>query len=122
MLSRYWGQSVVFAALVPLLLAADTVAQLAVIAFVVGLGIAPSLITGFGLVQTLIPVAALTEGLAWLVTGLNVGYGTLAALVGGVADRHGAHIAFWLPIGAGLFVAVAATALALRLRRRVAIP
>ena len=122
MLSRYWGQSVVFAALVPLLLAADTVAQLAVIAFVVGLGIAPSLITGFGLVQTLIPVAALTEGLAWLVTGLNVGYGTLAALVGGLADRHGAHIAFWLPIGAGLFVAVAATALALRLRRRVAIP
>jgi hypothetical protein len=69
-----------------------------------------------------VPVAALTEGLAWLVTGLNVGYGTLAALVGGVADRHGAHIAFWLPIGAGLFVAVAATALALRLRRRVAIP
>ena len=122
MLSRYWGQSVVFAALVPLLLAADTVAQLAVIAFVVGLGIAPSLITGFGLVQTLVPVAALTEGLAWLVTGLNVGYGTLAALVGGVADRHGAHNAFWLPIGAGLFVAGAATALALRLRRRVAIP
>jgi hypothetical protein len=122
MLSRYWGQSVVFAALIPLLLAADTVAQLAVIAFVVGLGIAPSLITGFGLVQTLVPVAALTEGLAWLVTGLNVGYGTLAALVGGMADRHGAHDAFWLPIGAGLFVALAATALALRLRRSVATP
>jgi MFS family permease len=122
MLSRYWGQSVVFAALIPLLLAADTVAQLAVIAFVVGLGIAPSLITGFGLVQTLVPVAALTEGLAWLVTGLNVGYGTLAALVGTVADRHGAHNAFWLPVGAGLFVAGAATALALRLRHRVAVP
>jgi hypothetical protein len=122
MLTRYWGQSVLFTALIPLLLAADTVAQLAVIGFVVGLGIAPSLITGFGLVETLVPVAGLTEGLAWLVTGLNVGYGTLAALVGGVADRHGAHDAFWLPIGAGLFVAVAATALALRLRRRVAVP
>jgi MFS family permease len=122
MLSRYWGQSVLFAALIPLLLAADTVAQLAAIAFVAGLGIAPSLITGFGLVQTLVPVAALTEGLAWLVTGLNLGYGTLAALVGGVADRHGAHQAFWLPICAGLFVAAAATALALRLRRPVAVP
>jgi hypothetical protein len=122
MLSRYWGQSVLFAALIPLLLAAGTVAELAVIAFIVGLGIAPSLITGFGLVQTLVPIAALTEGLAWLVTGLNVGYGTLAALVGGVADRLGAHDAFWLPIGAGLFVAVAATALALRLRRPVAVP
>jgi hypothetical protein len=122
MLARYWGQSVLFAALIPLLLAAGTVAELAVIAFIVGLGIAPCLITGFGLVQTLVPVTALTEGLAWLVTGLNVGYGTLAALVGGVADRHGAHHAFWLPIGAGLSVAMAATALALRLRPRVAVP
>ena len=120
MLSRYWGQSVVFAALIPLLLVAETVGQLAVIAFIVGLGIAPSLITGFGLVQTLVPVATLTEGLAWLVTGLNVGYGTLAGLVGGVADRRSAHDAFWVPIGAGVFVAVAATALALRLRRPVA--
>jgi MFS family permease len=122
MLSRYWGQSLLFAALIPLLLAADTVAQLAVIAFIVGLGIAPSLITGFGLVQTLVPIATLTEGLAWLVTGLNVGYGAVAALVGGVADRHGAHDAFWVPIGAGLFVALAATALALRLRPRVTAP
>jgi hypothetical protein len=51
-----------------------------------------------------------------------LGYGTLAALVGGVADRHGVHQGFWLPIGVGLFVAAPATALALRLRRPVAVP
>jgi MFS family permease len=115
--ARYCLQSVLFAALIPLLLAADSVPQLAVIAFVVGLGIAPTLITSFGMVEQLVPPRGLTEGLAWLNTGLNVGYGLLAAVVGAVADRHGAHLAFWVSVGAGLFTATAAAALTLWLGR-----
>ena len=115
MLRRYWLQSVLFGALIPLFLAAGGVAELQLIAFVAGLGIAPSLITGFGLVETLVPTRMLTEGLAWLLSGLNVGYGVLASTVGGIADRHGAHDAFWLGIAMGAFVALCATALAFRL-------
>ena len=37
------------------------------------------------------PAPSLTEGLAWVITGLNVGYGAGAALVGGIADAHGAR-------------------------------
>jgi MFS family permease len=109
LLSRYWVHAIVFAALIPLLLLASTVGQLSGLGFLVGLGIAPSLITGFGLVETLVPGRTLTEGLAWLTTGLNIGYGTLASVVGRLADRHGAH------------EALAATLLVVRLHRRVAV-
>jgi MFS family permease len=117
LLRRYWLHSVIFAALVPLFLSAGSMAQLYPIAFVAGLGISPTLITGFAMVEELVPPRGLTEGLAWTTTGLNVGYGALAAVVGGIADRHGAHVAFFVPVASGVVVAVATSLLVLRLRR-----
>ncbi|MGI8881688.1 MAG: MFS transporter [Jatrophihabitans sp.] len=114
---RYWLHALVFAALIPLLLVAGSVDVLYAIAVVVGLGIAPTLITGFGMVEQLMPARGLTEGLAWVTTGLNVGYGSLAAVVGAIADRHGAHNAFYVSVGAGVFVATGTTVLLLSLRR-----
>jgi MFS family permease len=99
-------QSLLFAALPCVLLGAVNVPVLAVCAFVLGLGIAPTLITAFGLVQQIVPTRALTEGLSWVSTGLNVGYGAGAALVGGIADQHGARNAFLLVIGSGLTVGI----------------
>ncbi|HEX2901989.1 MAG TPA: MFS transporter, partial [Jatrophihabitans sp.] len=92
LLHRYVSCAVAFGVLPLLYLLARTPAQLAVCTFFVGLGIAPTLIGGFGLVDAIVPVASLTEGLAWIGTGLSVGYGAGAALVGGIADRHGAHV------------------------------
>jgi MFS family permease len=103
---RFRIQALVFALLPCVLLAAVNVPALAVCAFVLGIGIAPTLITAFGLVQQIVPTRALTEGLSWLSTGLNVGYGAGAALVGGIADQHGARNAFLLVIGAGVIVGV----------------
>ncbi len=105
-LPRFRLQSIVFAILPFALLAAVNVPVLAVCGFVLGLGIAPTLITAFGLIQQIVPARALTEGLSWVSTGLNVGYGAGAALVGGIADRHGARTAFLVVIGAGLTVGV----------------
>lgn len=107
-LVRYRLQALVFGALPWLFLLATNVPVLAVLAFVAGLGTAPTLITMFSLIERHVPGAALTEGLSWLITGINVGYGVGAAVVGGIADAHGATTAFWVPIGAG--VAMAATA------------
>lgn len=119
---RFCLQAAVFAVLLPLLLLARTVPALAVLAFVTGLGIAPTLITGFGLIDRLVPAASLTEGLSWMTTGLNFGYGVGAAVVGAVADRHGAHTAFLAPVAAGAVLLLAANAVRLRLRpvRRLA--
>ena len=83
MLNRFRRQSLMFAVLPLLFLAAVNIPVLAVLAFVVGLGIAPTLITSFGLVEQIVPGGALTEGMAWLTTGLSIGYGAAAALVGG---------------------------------------
>jgi MFS family permease len=84
--------------------------------FFIGLGIAPTLIGCFSLVDQIVPARSLTEGLTWVITGLSVGYGAGAALVGGIADRHGAHAAFLVPICCALAAAGFAMALAVRLR------
>jgi len=114
-LRRFRWQSQGFALLPILLLAATSVPVLAVCAFVFGLGVAPALITMFGLVQQIVPARAITEGLSWIGVGLNVGYGAGAALVGGIADAHGARTAFLVVVGSALPVGV--VGLLLRVRR-----
>ncbi|SHG51473.1 Predicted arabinose efflux permease, MFS family [Jatrophihabitans endophyticus] len=116
LLDRFRLQAVVLGVLPPVFLLATNVGVLAACAYVVGAGIAPTLTTAFGLVEQLVPAAALTEGLAWLVTGLSVGYGAGASLVGGVADAHGARWAFLVTVGAGLAMTALAVALHARLR------
>ena len=116
MVARFRRQALVFGALPLVYLLVVNVPLLVAAGFVLGLGVAPSLITSFGLVQQLVPARALTEGLSWINTGLSVGYGAGAALVGGIADRHGARTAFLVVIAAGIFVALLAIATYRRLR------
>lgn len=119
LLDRFRRQSLLFAVLPLLFLAAVDIPVLAVLAFVVGLGIAPTLITSFSLIEQIVPSGALTEALAWLTTGLSIGYGFAAAIVGRLADAYGARLAFTVTIGSGLFVGALALALYARLRERV---
>jgi MFS family permease len=114
-LQRYRLQAAIFGLLPVIFFAATNVGVLAVCAFVVGLGISPTLITAFGLVEQLVPGAALTEGLAWVITGLNLGYGLGSAVVGAIADAHGARVAFSVTVGSGLAMGVLATVLYRRL-------
>jgi MFS family permease len=118
LLRRFVVQSLIFATLPVLFLAAVNIPVLAVCAFVVGMGIAPMLITAFGLIAEVVPSMALTEGMAWLTTGLSIGYGLASAAVGRIADAHGARVAFSVTIGSGVLVGV----LALAVLRRIARP
>jgi MFS family permease len=61
-----------------------------------GLAVSPVLISGFALVERLIPNARMTEGLVWVNTGLGVGLAAAAALSGWVIDRSGASVAYWI--------------------------
>jgi hypothetical protein len=65
-----------------------------------------------------LPIARYPLGLVLLVAVRTGRYGAAASL----SAEWRTGTARTTPIGAGLFVAVAATALALRLRRRVAVP
>jgi len=91
---RFAISAVVFAVLPSLFFAASSTLTLVVLAATVGLGTAPTLIGGFGLVDQIAPARSLTEALTWIGTGVSVGYGLGAAVVGSVADAHGARVAF----------------------------
>lgn len=114
-LHRFRFQALILGSLPVLFLLAPDVGALAGIAFVVGLGIAPTLITASGLIEQIVDRAVLTEGLAWLITGLSLGYGAGSAVVGAVADAYGARLAFLVAVAAGLLVAATAAVLYARL-------
>jgi predicted MFS family arabinose efflux permease len=118
LLDRYRLQSLIFAVVPALFLLAANIGVLAACAFLVGLAISPTLITAFGLVERLVPAKALTEGLAWLLTGLNIGYGAGSAVVGRIADAHGARTAFLVTVVSALVMGGLAVALHRRLMTR----
>lgn len=79
-----------------LLLLANDMVVFAALLFVVGVGIAPSLIAVSSVIQTLAPAQRLTESLAWISTALGFGVAIGSALAGSVIDRMGAHEAIWI--------------------------
>ena len=96
---------------------ASTLLILAGVMLVVGLAIAPTLITGNALVQAIVPRERLTEGLTWIGTALGVGVAGGSAVAGPLIDAHGSHSGFLVSIGAGA-VAVVVTIVAMTMRAR----
>lgn len=75
-----------------------------------GAAIAPMLITGFTLVQGVVPASRLTEGLTWATLSLNLSYAGSTALAGVVVGAAGARAGTVVPVASGvaaLLVAVA---------------
>ena len=54
--------------------------------FVAGVGIAPTLISAFSLVERIVPEGTVTEGLTWATTGLIVGFSAATWLSGRLVD------------------------------------
>ncbi len=81
---------------------------LAVVMFVTGLAIAPSIINGSALVQQLVPAHRLTEGLAWMSTSIGVGFATGTALAGTVVDVYGPRGGYTVVMAAGFTAAAVA--------------
>jgi MFS family permease len=98
--------------LLPLLFA-PSVALMAPAALLAGIAISPSLIGSFGLVDSLVPLRARTEGFSWLNSGLGIGVAGGFAVAGAIAEHAGARAAFLVAIGG----AVAAAAVAIGARR-----
>lgn len=98
--------------------------MLAVVMFVTGFAIAPTLINGNGLVQEIVPRTRLTEGLTWVGTSLGVGVSIGSSIAGTRIDADGSHGGFLVVVVAGV-AALVATVSALRplragLRNRLA--
>ncbi|PWI16175.1 MFS transporter [Streptomyces sp. Act143] len=85
--------------------AAHSVLALAGLGLLVGMSIAPALITGYTLVEGLVPAGARTEAFTWLTGAVALGQAGAVTVAGQLEDR------FW--DGAGFLVPMAGTLLAL---------
>ena len=81
---------------------------LAVLAFLAGVVVSPTLIASFQLVETLVPPEQLTEGLTWATTGITFGVSISAAVSGRLVDAIGTPHAYVAASVCGLLTAVAA--------------
>lgn len=101
----------------PLLLAGNIVG-LAGAVLVAGLFFAPTMIVAMALVERIVPPRKLTEGMTWLLAGLNIGVAGGAAASGQVVDVLGAKAGFNIALCAGVAVLLAALWGYYRLRDR----
>jgi len=104
-----WGMLALALSMTPLPFV-HNVALMAVVLFVAGFAISPTLIAGVAWVEETVPSNRLTEGISILTTGLGAGVAPGAAMAGIVIDRSGASTSYWVAAVAGLLGALAAFA------------
>ncbi|MDH6706309.1 MFS family permease [Kitasatospora sp. MAA19] len=76
---------------------------LTVAGLVCGLAIAPTLISGYTLVETLVADGAKTEAFTWLTGAIGLGLAVGSMAAGRLIDGHGPSVGFLVPLaGAGL--------------------
>ncbi|MBN3229086.1 MFS transporter [Pectobacterium brasiliense] len=91
----------------PMLLV-GSIPGLAAAVLIAGLFFAPTMIVAMSLVERLVPEHRLTEGMTWLLAGLNVGVALGAAVSGYVVDNSGARAGFAVALCAGVLVLLVA--------------
>ncbi|WP_030706948.1 MFS transporter [Streptomyces sp. NRRL F-2580] len=92
--------------------AAHSMILLGALGLVVGLFIAPALITGYTMVEQLVPANARTEAFTWLTGSIAFGQAIAVTLAGRLTDAHGSSYGFLVPMAATALAL--ATLLALR--------
>ncbi|MFI2754012.1 MFS transporter [Cellulomonas sp. P22] len=85
----------------------DSLAMLAIVMFVAGFTISPTLVNGNGLVQHFVPRERLTEGLTWVGTALGVGVSVGASVAGMAIDTQGSQGGFAVVVGAAVLTVLA---------------
>lgn len=87
------GLSLFAVGLTPILLVGD-IPAMSVALFFAGLAISPILITGFSLIERLVPASQLTEGMSWISTSISFGVAIGAWAGGRLTDLYGASNAY----------------------------
>jgi MFS family permease len=79
---------------------------MALVFFLAGAALSPTFISGFGLIERIVPSAQVTEGITYAQTGLLIGFAFGSALAGWVVDTYGPSNGFWVAVGGGLAAVV----------------
>ncbi|MFB7516296.1 MFS transporter [Streptomyces sp. NPDC056144] len=101
-----------------LLWTTHSVVLLGALGLVVGLCIAPALITGYTIVETLIPASARTEAFTWLTGAVALGQAAGVTVAGRLADAQGASAGFLVPMAATVLAFATLVSLRSRLKPR----
>ncbi|MCZ0207854.1 MFS transporter [Streptomyces achromogenes] len=94
---------------------AHSVALLAALGLLVGMCIAPSLITGYTLVDGLVPAGARTEAFTWLTGAVALGQAAAVTVAGQLEDRLWDGAGFLVPMGGTVLALITLAALRSRL-------
>lgn len=105
---------------VSLYLVAQSLWTLSITMFIAGLAIAPTVITGNGLVQDMVGKHELTEALTWVGTSIGIGASLGAFLAGTTVDHAGAQAGFLVTVTAGWFATLLTLAAGRTLHRQAA--
>ncbi len=106
-----WGLLAMALLVVPLPFV-ESLGLLALVLFLSGFAISPTLIASVAWIEEVVPEDRLTEALTVFTTGLAAGVAPGAALVGVVVDASGASASYWVGAAAGLVAAALAFATA----------
>ncbi|MBG0854607.1 MFS transporter [Streptomyces spinoverrucosus] len=98
--------------------AAHSVPLLAGLGLLVGMCIAPALITGYTLVEGLVPAGARTEAFTWLTGAVALGQAGAVTVAGQLEDRFWGGAGFLVPLGGTALALVTLVALRSRLFAR----
>ncbi|MGC0340064.1 MFS transporter [Streptomyces sp. SLBN-8D4] len=98
--------------------AAHSVLVLAGLGLLVGMCIAPTLITGYTLVENLVPAGARTEAFTWLTGAVALGQAAAVTIAGQLEDRFWGGAGFLVPMGGTLLALATLVALRSRLATR----
>ncbi|MEG3627249.1 MFS transporter [Streptomyces poriticola] len=98
--------------------AAESVPMLAGLGLLVGVSIAPALITGYTLVEGLVPAGARTEAFTWLTGAVALGQAAAVTVAGQLEDRLWDGAGFLVPMGGTVLALVTLVALRSRLTAR----
>ncbi|MCX5246619.1 MFS transporter [Streptomyces sp. NBC_00201] len=98
--------------------AAHSVLLLAGLGLLVGMCIAPALITGYTLVEDLVPAGARTEAFTWLTGAVALGQAAAVTVAGQLEDRFWGGAGFLVPSGGTVLALATLVALRTRLASR----
>ncbi|QAV24627.1 MFS transporter [Proteus hauseri] len=101
------GGIATFITTLPLAIIAS-VYSLSGVVFISGIFFAPMIIVTMSLIEKAVPEKQLTEGMTWLLAGLNIGVAIGAALTGQVVDYFGTNSGSWVAISASMLVMLTA--------------
>lgn len=100
---------------------ADSVLTLAGLGLLVGMCVAPALITGYTLVDGLVPAGARTEAFTWLTGAVALGQAAAVTAAGQLEDRLWDGAGFLVPMGGTLLALATLVTLRSRLAPRATI-